>query len=82
MTWSRIVPRSTGWRASKRVEHGAERRRAGDVDLHLAVHLCQRPEIGWQLNADHDVSVWTSTDSTGGRSRTIAVQLSPLSADA
>ena len=66
----------------ERVEHGAERRRAGDVDLHVAVHLRQRAEMGRQLDADHDVSVCTSTDSTGGRSRTIAVQLSPLSADA
>src|SRR5215207_7981142 len=63
------------------VEHRAERRRAADVDLHITVHARQRTEMCGQFDPDHD-SVCTCTESTGGRSRTIAVQLSPLSADA
>ena len=36
-------------------------------------------EAGGIFSSRH--SVWTSTDKTGGRSRTIGVQLSPASAD-
>ena len=63
------------------VEHRTERRRAGNVDLHITVHARQRAEMRGQFDPDHD-SVCTSTANTGGKSRTIGVQLSPLSADA
>ena len=47
----------------------------------LAVDARQRAQMGGQHDADHG-SVWTSTDSTAGRSRTIGAQLSPASAEA
>ena len=65
----------------ERVEDRALRGRALDVELHLAVDLRQRPQMIRKHDADHG-SVWTSTDSTAGRSRTIGAQLSPASAEA
>ena len=57
--------------------------------LHLIANSCQRPQMGGQCDSDHHGdrhwdhgSVWTSTDSTGGRSRTMGVQVSPLSGEA
>ena len=38
-------------------------------------------EMRGKFDADHG-RVWTSTDITGGRSRTIGAQVSPASADA
>ena len=52
-----------------------------DLEFHLAFDARQLPEIRREHNSDHR-SVWTSTDSTGGRSRTMGAQLSPASADA
>src|SRR5438046_3812806 len=52
----------------------------GDVERHLAFDLRQRAQVRRQHHADH-ASVWTSTDSTAGRSRTMGAQLSPPSAD-
>src|SRR5436853_6299320 len=52
-----------------------------DVERHLALHLRQRAQVRRQHYADH-ASVWTSTESTAGRSRTMGAQLSPASADA
>src|SRR2546429_5467740 len=52
----------------------------GDVERHLAFDLRQRAQVRRQHHADH-ASVWTSTDSTAGRTRTIGAQLSPASAD-
>src|SRR5688572_19006392 len=60
----------------ERIEHRALRHRTGHVDLDLSADPRERLQMLWQGNADHD-SVCTSTDSTGGRSRTIAFQLSP-----
>src|SRR6266550_1063453 len=67
----------------ERVQHRAPRDRPPrrDVERHLALHLRQCPQVRRQHHADHR-SVWTSTDSTAGRSRTIGAQLSPASADA
>src|SRR5439155_27351395 len=65
----------------ERVEHGALRDRALDLQLHLAVDVRQLPEVCRKHDPDHG-SVWTSTDRTAGRSRTIGVQLSPASAEA
>src|SRR6266705_2115586 len=52
-----------------------------DVDLHLALDAGQRPQVGREHHADHG-SVWTSTDRTAGRSRTIGAHASPPSGDA
>lgn len=65
----------------ERVEHGALRDRTNDLKCHLAGDMGVHPEVRWQHDADH-VNVWTSTESTGGRSRTIAVHVSPASAEA
>ena len=65
----------------QRVEHRALGDLARDLELHLAVHLRERPQVRREHDPDHG-SVWTSTDSTAGRSRTIGAQLSPASADA
>jgi hypothetical protein len=51
------------------------------VELHLTTNPRQRPQVGGKEDPDHG-RVWTSTDSTGGRSRTIGAQLSPAFADA
>src|SRR5579863_7948791 len=47
----------------------------------LMVDLCQRSQMGQKLDSNHS-RVWTSTDRTAGRSRTMSAQLSPPSADA
>src|SRR5438876_3864835 len=65
----------------ERVEDRALRDRTFDVDLHLALDARQLPQMWREYDADHG-SVWTSTDSTTGRSRTMGAQLSPASADA
>ena len=49
-------------------------------ELHLVTDPRQRPQVRREYDADHG-SVWTSTDSTAGRSWTIAFQLSPASAE-
>ena len=60
-------------------------RALSNLSLHLkadlAVDVCQRPQMYGNYDSDHG-SVWTSTDNTAGRSRTIGAQLSPASADA
>ena len=75
-----MVPHSTGYRASS--ESSTARWVTGPVhlELHLAVHLRERAQMGGQHDPDHG-SVWTSTDSTAGRSLTIGAQVSPLSAE-
>ena len=65
----------------ERVEDRALRGRTLDVELHLAVDARQRPQMRREHDSDHG-SVWTSTDSTAGRSRTMGAQLSPASAEA
>src|ERR1051325_335658 len=64
----------------ERVQHRAPGDPAGDVEGHLAFHLRPRAQVRREHHADH-ASVWTSTDSTAGRSRTMGAQLSPPSAD-
>src|SRR6266545_1117463 len=63
------------------VEDRALRDGSPDVDRHLSLHLREGAQVGGQDDPDHG-RVCTSTDRTAGRSRTIASQLSPLSADA
>ena len=65
----------------ERVEDRALRGLPVDVERHLAVDAGQRAEVEGQHDPDHG-SVWTSTESTAGRSRTIAFQPSPESAEA
>src|SRR5260370_30171810 len=52
-----------------------------NVELHLARHARQRPEMGRQRDANHG-RVCTSTDSTAGKSRTMGAQPPPASVDA
>src|SRR5262249_22710178 len=65
----------------ERVEDRALRDRALDLELRLPIHARQRPQMGWEIDSYHG-SVCTSTEGTAGRSRTIAAQESPPSADA
>src|SRR5258708_3572020 len=62
------------------VENGALRDRTLDVKLHFGTDAGQRSQMPRKYDADHG-SVWTSTESTPGRSRTMGVQLSPASAE-
>src|SRR2546426_3642906 len=64
------------------VEHRApsDRPLPGDVERHLAFDLRQRPQVRREHNPNH-ASVWASTDSTAGRSRTMGAQPSPPSVD-
>src|SRR5438128_3218450 len=64
----------------ERVEDRALGGFALDVELHLALDARERPKMSRQYHADHG-RVWASTDTTGGRSRTIGAQLSPASAE-
>src|SRR5262245_49036377 len=60
----------------ERVEHRALRGWLLHVELQLAIDSGQGAQMVRKYDPDH-YSVWTSTESTGGRSRTIAAQLSP-----
>ncbi len=51
-----------------------------DLERHLALDVRELAQMWRQHDADHG-NVCTSTDSTGGRSRTIGAQVSPASAD-
>ena len=62
------------------IEHRALRGGALDREAHLALDARQLAQMCGQHDADHG-DVCTSTDSTGGRSRTIGVQLSPPSGE-
>src|SRR5881409_2987783 len=66
----------------ERVEDRALRGPTLDVELHLAVDVRERPQVGREHDADDHGSVWTSTDTTEGRSRTMGAQLSPALGDA
>src|SRR5690606_37612328 len=63
------------------VDDGALGDLALDVDLDFLAGAREVLEMGRQNHADLH-SVWTSTDSTAGRSWTIACQVSPESAEA
>jgi len=65
----------------KRVEDRALRCLTFDIQLYFTSDFCQRPQM-WRENDSYHGSVWTSTESTAGRSRTKAFQLSPSSTDA
>ena len=65
----------------QRIEDGALGDRAWKLEGHFPGDLRQGSEVIRKHNPDH-ARDWTSTDSTGGRSRTIGVQLSPSSGEA
>src|SRR5712692_1075894 len=62
------------------VEQGALAHRPVDLQLHFSPNTRKRAQVCRQLDPDH-ARVCTCTDSTEGRSWTIAFQLSPASAD-
>jgi len=64
----------------ERVENGALRGLASDLELNFTANVRQSSQMWREDDSDH-ANVWTSTESTGGRSRTIGAQLSPASAD-
>ncbi len=63
------------------VEHCAKGGRTLQFQLDLAAYPGQGAQVMGNHDPDHG-SVWTSTDSTAGRSRTIAFQVSPESLEA
>ena len=65
----------------ERVEDQALGHPALDRQPYFAVDPRERAQMRGEDDPDHD-SVWTSTDNTAGRSRTIGSQRSPASADA
>jgi len=58
------------------VEDRAECGLALDFELHLAMDLRKGAEMLREKDSDHD-NVWTSTERTAGRSRTIGAHVSP-----
>src|SRR5215467_780812 len=64
----------------QRIKDGALRNGTLDIELYLAADLRQGPQMSREQDTDHG-SVWTSTERTAGRSRTMGSQLSPASAD-
>jgi len=64
----------------ERIEHCALRHGPLDFQLHVAPNMSQRSQVRGKYDSNHG-SVWTSTESTAGRSRTMGAQLSPASAD-
>ena len=51
------------------------------TEFHFTANARQRPQVRRKDDANH-ASVWTSTESTAGRSRTMGDQVSPASAEA
>src|SRR6266542_2082803 len=54
---------------------------AVNLKCHISADACKGPQMCRHYNPNHG-NVWTSTESTAGRSRTIGAQVSPASADA
>src|SRR5262245_24417017 len=67
-------------RLLERVDHGANRHPPVDLDADFGSDPRDGAQVLRQLYADHQI-VCTSTDTTAGRSCTIACQCSPSSAD-
>src|SRR5215213_192068 len=65
----------------ERIKDRASCHVAINLKLHIAADTRKRSQMCRQNNQNH-VSVWTSTESTGGRSRTIGDHVSPPSGDA
>ena len=79
LTGRRVAHRAAQ-RRILRFERGQDLRGRRAVDLQLPAHPGKRPQVGWKYDARHG-NVWTSTDSTAGRSRAIASHLSPPSGE-
>src|SRR6185369_1675466 len=62
------------------IEDRTSRHVAFNLELHISANARERSQLCRQYHEDH-VSVWTSTESTGGRSRTIGVHVSPPSGE-
>src|SRR5207247_9410427 len=62
----------------ERVEERAHRDRALDLDLHLAVNARQCAQVMGEHHVYHG-NVWTSTEYTAGRSRTMGLPVPPPS---
>lgn len=62
-------------------DNSGDRRSLARIDCDLAAHVCQHLEMRRQNHANH-ANVCTSTESTGGRSRAIALEESPPSGEA
>jgi len=64
----------------ERVEDGTRRNGTLDGNLNFGARLRQPLQVIWKHDT-YQGSVWTSTENTAGRSRTMALQLSPPSGD-
>ena len=65
----------------ERIQDRPLRDRSHNIELNFALDMCKLSQMRGQYNSNHG-SVWTSTESTAGRSRTIGAQLFPESGDA
>jgi hypothetical protein len=63
------------------IEDGALCNRTLDFDADLAADARQRSQMRWEYDLNHG-RLWTSTDTTAGRSRTMGAQVSPALAEA
>jgi len=63
------------------IQDRAQYRWTLNLQLDLFADVRQSSQMMWKFDSDHG-RVWTSTDSTAGRSRTIGAQLSPALAEA
>src|SRR5271170_6416860 len=66
--------------ALKRINDGALCDRRLKLEFHFAADAREPAQVRRENDANHG-SVWTSTDSTVGRSCTMGDQISPASAD-
>jgi len=67
------------------VEDRTQRGLTVNLELHVAANMGQRLQMRRKHDGDHASAhgrVWTSTERTAGRSRTMGAQLSPAFADA
>ena len=73
----------SGVRLFKGVKQGGNGDRRRNVEIRVVADAGELAEMGWKFDADegHRLQgrVWTSTESTAGRSWTIACQVSPAS---
>ena len=65
----------------ERIDDRTLRSHTLNVELHFAADVRKSAKVRRELNSDHG-SVWTSTERTAGKSRTMGAHVSPASADA
>src|SRR3989454_6290682 len=73
------IARPTEWGTPDRK---STRLNSSHLVISYAVFCLKKKQMRREDNADDHDSVWTSTETTEGRSRTMGSQLSPASADA